>query len=127
MTDTPVTILLAEDNKANQFISKAMLETLGARVLIAENGLEVLDLLEAQLVDLILMDCQMPKMDGLEATRRIRALDDPSRSTLPIVALTADAQRQTRDECKAIGMNDFLTKPFTFDDLKRVIAEWVTR
>lgn len=125
MSPDTVNILLAEDNKANQFISKAMIETLGVRVEIAEDGLQALELVQSGRFALVLMDCQMPRMDGLEATRRIRALPDAALAGIPIVALTADAQRQTRDECKAVGMNDFLTKPFTFEDLKRVVDAWV--
>lgn len=114
-------ILLGEDNKANQRVSKAMLEALGAEVEIAEDGLEVLAMLKEKNFDLILMDCQMPNMDGMEATTNIRQQVDSAYHAIPIIALTADVQQDTRDECIRVGMNDFLSKPFTFDKLLSVM------
>ena len=126
MSEEPFAILLAEDNKANQVISKAMIEAVGATVKIAENGLEVLALLSEERFDLVLMDCQMPDMDGFEATTEIRKLNDRTLAEVPIVALTADAQGETREACLATGMDDFLTKPFTMDQIKELIAKWGT-
>lgn len=124
MSDSKPAILLAEDNKANQVISKAMIEATGASVDIAENGLEVLELLKSGHYDLILMDCQMPEMDGFEAVEKIRQLDDENLATLPVVALTADVQSDTRDACLEKGMNDFLSKPFTIDQIGQLVAKW---
>jgi len=116
-------ILLAEDNKANQIISKAMIESSGFEVTIAENGQEVLDLLSQVTFDLILLDCQMPIMDGYEAIGRIRQLDDPAKAGIPVVALTADTQTETRKACLDSGMDDFLTKPFTIDEIAGLVSK----
>ncbi len=115
-------VLLAEDNKANQRVSKAMLEKIGAEVDIAEDGQQVLTLLAEKPYDLILMDCQMPVMDGFEATAAIRQLSDTPYHAIPIIALTADVQQDTREKCEKVGMNDFLSKPFTFDKLIATIS-----
>ena len=122
-----INILLAEDNKANQFISKAMIESVGSSVVIAENGLEVLDKVKEQVFDLILMDCQMPEMDGFEATEKVRSMDNPALANIPIVALTADVQKETRENCLQKGMNDFVSKPFTLDDITTLIQKWVKK
>lgn len=115
-------VLLAEDNKANQRVSKAMLEKIGADVDIAEDGQQVLTLLAENTYDLILMDCQMPVMDGFEATVVIRQMTDSTFHAIPIIALTADVQQDTREKCEKVGMNDFLSKPFTFNKLIATIS-----
>ncbi len=124
MSSRKPAILLAEDNKANQIISKAMIEATGASVEIAENGVEVLQHLQEKSFYLVLLDCQMPVMDGFEAVEKIRALEDQALATIPVVALTADAQSDTRDACLEKGMNDFLTKPFTIDQIALMISKW---
>src|SRR5690606_14649818 len=107
-------VLLAEDNLINQEVAKAMLQGMGLELIIANNGLEALELLEANQVDLVLMDCQMPVMDGFEASRRMRAREQAmSLPHLPIVALTANAISGDRDHCLTQGMDDYLSKPFT--------------
>lgn len=126
MTETKPAILLAEDNKANQVISKAMIQAAGFSVEIAENGLEVLQLLEVRNFDLILMDCQMPEMDGFEAVEKIRALENKTLASLPVIALTADAQGETREACLAAGMNDFLAKPFSMDQIADMLNKWLS-
>jgi PAS domain S-box-containing protein len=103
-------ILLAEDNIYNQEVASELLEQAGAKVSIAINGKEVLDKVSKGYFDCILMDMQMPEMDGLEATRHIRA--DPSMAGLKIIALTANIQKSDRDTCFEVGMDDFITKPF---------------
>ncbi len=103
-------ILLAEDNPVNQRVALRMLEKLGAKVDLAVNGLEALQMALAADYDLVLMDCQMPVMDGLEATRRLRAAGGV-RSYVPVAALTANSMSGDRERCLAAGMDDFLAKP----------------
>lgn len=104
-------ILIAEDNKTNQTITRKVLQSLGVVCEIAENGHEVLALMRRSEFDLILMDCQMPGMDGFEATEVIRLFTDPVQSSIPIVGFTAGAMTADRDRCLASGMNDYLSKP----------------
>jgi CheY-like chemotaxis protein len=103
-------ILLAEDNAFNQKVAVSMLTMLGCRVEVACNGAEALDMLQRGEYDLVCMDCQMPEMDGYEATRRIRALPGGA-SRIPIVAMTANALNGDRQACLDAGMDDFLCKP----------------
>jgi two-component system, sensor histidine kinase len=119
-------ILLAEDNPINQLFMSRFLENAGHHVVIVENGHEALDALEKEPFDLVLMDIQMPEMDGIEATRAIRSAD-PSRfdPDIPIIALTAYALDEDRERFMAAGMNGFIPKPVDFDELQRVIAEKV--
>lgn len=121
------TVLLAEDNVVNREIAVAMLELLGCTVDIAEDGQEVLDAVNARSYDLILMDCQMPNLDGLNASRLIRERESrrPHRRHLPIVALTANAMEGDREQCLAAGMDGYLAKPFTFDQLHHALAPWL--
>ena len=108
--DRPLNILVAEDNRMNQKVALALLKKAGYEVTIANNGLEALDLNNAKPFDLILMDCQMPEMDGFEATAAIRKLEQGIRHT-PIVAMTANAMRGDREKCLAAGMDEYITKP----------------
>jgi PAS domain S-box-containing protein len=117
-------ILLAEDNRVNQLVALKMLERLGFRADAVANGREAVAALEAAPYDLVLMDCQMPEVDGFEATRRIRALPGPRRD-VPVVALTANAMRGDREECLSAGMNDYVAKPVVFDVLARVVDRWL--
>jgi CheY-like chemotaxis protein len=118
----PLRILLAEDNPVNRRLACYMLEKKGHTVITAQDGLEALAMLETEIVDLVLMDVQMPGMDGVEATRAIRAKETPGGVRLPIVALTAHAMSGDRDYCLDAGMDDYLTKPIQAADLHRVLA-----
>jgi CheY-like chemotaxis protein len=109
-------LLLAEDNAVNQKVALHMLARLGYRADVAANGLEVLSALERQSYDIILMDVQMPEMDGLEAARRIRAAP-PAAGAPWIIALTANAMEGDREACLACGMNDYVAKPMRAADL----------
>lgn len=122
-------ILLAEDNVVNREIAVAMLELLGCTVDIAEDGQEALTAADAQSYDVVLMDCQMPNLDGLEASRLIREQEQhhPHRRRLPIVALTANAMEGDREQCLAAGMDGYLTKPFTVDQLHHALAPWLKK
>lgn len=113
-------VLVAEDNLVNQRVARGMLEKLGHQVTVVQNGLEAIDAASQGDIDLILMDVNMPILDGLEATRRIRAGQDHSRS-LPIVALTANAIEGDQQICIDAGMNSYLPKPFTKNELDRVV------
>ncbi|MBL8174141.1 MAG: response regulator [Bryobacterales bacterium] len=116
-------ILLVEDNPVNQMFAKRVLEKAHFEVTLAANGIEALRLLPDGEFDLVLMDCQMPGMDGLEATRRIRALGGRFH-TLPIIGLTANALEEDRERCLASGMTDYLAKPFYPADLKEKLQTW---
>ena len=112
----PLRILLAEDNVTNQKIALRLLEQLGYRADIAGNGLEVLDALDRQGYDVILMDMQMPEMDGLEATQRVRR-DWPGEKGPHIIAMTANAMEGDRERCLAAGMDDYVSKPVRVQEL----------
>ncbi|MBE9039522.1 response regulator [Oscillatoriales cyanobacterium LEGE 11467] len=118
----PLRILLAEDNRVNQKVGLHLLKRMGYEADIANNGLEVLEALHRKPYDLILMDLQMPKMDGLMATRQIKA----TRWKFPIpriVAMTANAMQDAREACQAAGMNDFISKPIRVEELARILKD----
>ncbi|MBF0201527.1 MAG: response regulator, partial [Desulfamplus sp.] len=119
-------VLVAEDNIINQQVAMGILLKMGLRVNVAANGIEVLKALESISFDLILMDVQMPEMDGLEATRIIRESPSPH-SKVPIVAMTAGAMTQDRERCREAGMDDYVPKPVNPLELGRVLAKWLSR
>ena len=122
----PTRILLVEDNKVNQMVAVGLLKKLGYTCSIANNGAEGLALAETELFDLILMDMQMPVMDGVTATEKIRQLDHPSAST-PIIAVTANALPEDLKACLDAGMNDYLSKPFSKKDLSDIIEQHLAK
>lgn len=117
-------ILLVEDNPVNQLVAKGMLSKFGCEVTVAAHGGEALDLLEHRSFDLVLMDCNMPVMDGYEASRQIRR--SGRWPDLPIVALTANAMPEERERCRAAGMSDYLAKPFRREELASLLDLWVS-
>jgi CheY-like chemotaxis protein len=119
-----VRLLVAEDNPVNLQLARAMLARLGYEADAAGNGQEAVDAVLSVPYDLVLMDCQMPVMDGFEATRVIRELEGAGRHTT-IVAVTANAMEGDRERCIAAGMDDYLPKPFRAGDLHRVLGRWV--
>ncbi|WP_431856951.1 ATP-binding protein [Azospirillum sp.] len=119
----PLSVLAAEDNEVNAVVLTGLLELDGHRVTLAADGLTAVDLAAAHDFDLVLMDLRMPGLDGLEAARRIRALDDPRRAAVPIVAITANSQRAKLDACFAAGMDGFLGKPFRREDLRKALRD----
>jgi signal transduction histidine kinase/ligand-binding sensor domain-containing protein/ActR/RegA family two-component response regulator len=120
----PMTILVAEDNKVNQIVIMNILSKLGYRADLVQNGLEVLDQVQKSDYDVILMDMQMPQMDGLEATRRIKA----GKAAYPfIIAMTANALQQDKEKCFEAGMDDYLSKPVILDDLVVLLRKWAIR
>ncbi|MBE0469839.1 MAG: response regulator [Methyloprofundus sp.] len=114
-------ILVAEDNSINQEIILELLDQLGLEVYLAENGKQAVEMVTEQTFDLVLMDKQMPEMDGYEATRKIREFNQ----SIPIIALTADAMSDEKAKSKAAGLNDYLTKPVDYQQLIKVLAQWL--
>ena len=123
--ERPLTVLLVEDNLVNQKVAAALLAKLGHTVVLADDGRAALSQLAAGNIDLVLMDCQMPEMDGFEATRRLRAGEAGAiAATLPVIAMTANAMSGDREACLAAGMDDYLAKPFKRDDLVALLERW---
>jgi CheY-like chemotaxis protein len=125
-------VLLVEDNAVNQEIGLAMLQSIGCEVDLAADGREAIDATQARAYDLVLMDCQIPEVDGFEATRAIRARESSSGGKAPnrrltIVALTANAMQGDREQCVAAGMDDYLSKPFTARQLRAMLQQWLPR
>ena len=123
-SSTPMRILLAEDNPVNQKLAVRLLEREGHTVSVAANGLEVLRQRQTRDFDLLLMDVQMPEMDGLEATTRIRSLEQLDGKYIPIIAMTAHAMQGDRERCLAAGMDGYIAKPIKREDLMAIIAQF---
>jgi CheY-like chemotaxis protein len=120
------TVLLVEDNAVNAFISAASLETMGVRSVHAIDGAEAINLYRKQRFDAVLMDCEMPVMDGFTATRLIREYESRSHMPrTPIIALTANALSGDREYCLQQGMDDYLSKPIELRQLSLLIAKWL--
>lgn len=117
-------ILIVEDNLSNQAVAKEMLEMLGCHVTLVNNGQEAVSILDSTGFDLVLMDVHMPVMDGIEATIRIRNKTGAI-ANIPIVAVTANAMTDDQKACLAAGMDDFLSKPFTFAQLQAILEKWI--
>lgn len=115
-------ILVVEDNDVNQYVARVMLESLGCTVSIAENGAAALDAARREGFDLVLMDCELPGMDGYEASARLRS---EVHLNNPIIAMTANALPADRERARQAGMNDYLTKPFTKGALSRMLNQWL--
>ncbi len=120
-------VLVVEDNEINQMVALGMLESLGYDVDTADNGRLALEALEDSLYDVILMDCQMPEMDGYEATQRIRKHSNKGVSAIPIIALTANAMSGDAEKCLAAGMDDYLSKPFEPDLFEEKMLHWSSK
>jgi CheY-like chemotaxis protein len=119
-------LLLAEDNLINEKVAVAMLTSAGYKVDVARNGFEAVTAVEENDYDAILMDCQMPELNGYEATAMIRA-NQGAAAHVPIIALTAGALREDRDRCLAAGMDDYISKPVSKDALVAMVDQWVSR
>jgi CheY-like chemotaxis protein len=123
---TRARVLVVEDNNVNQLVALGQLQRLGHECVIATGGRASLDLLRTEPFDLVLMDCQMPDMDGYEATRHIRQLDGAG-ARVPVIAITAHALPGEREKCLAAGMNDYLAKPVSIEQLGAVIRLWASK
>jgi len=123
---TQCRILVVEDSLVNQEIVKEFLEVVDCQIVTAANGQEAINFTESEEYDLILMDCQMPIVDGFEATRRIREREKEKRcGRTPIIALTANAYESDREKCLGVGMDDFLSKPFALADFEKTVTKWL--
>ena len=120
---TSLRVLVAEDNPVNQTLATRILEKLGHKVKVANNGKEAIHLAQDEEFDIVLMDIQMPEMDGLEATRVIRAGEAGTSRHLPIFAMTAHAMKGDRERCLSAGMDGYLSKPIRIEELKRTISK----
>ena len=116
-------VLLVEDNLTNQIVAKALLAKMSIEPLIANNGLEAIEMIEQHKIDLVLMDIQMPELDGYQATSRIR--ENTNFENLPIIAMTANAMKEEIEKCYAIGMNDYMSKPLNYDLFRDVLCKWL--
>jgi CheY-like chemotaxis protein len=117
-------VLLVEDNLVNQFVSTHLLRKFGCEVTQAIDGQDAINLLEESEFDVVFMDVRMPVLDGLEATRQIRRMEESKHSHTPIVALSAGALAEERERCIQAGMDEYVSKPFTDDSLRTVLARW---
>jgi PAS domain S-box-containing protein len=122
--DSPVRVLVVEDHAVNRLLATRLLKKFGCDVQIAENGRIACERTARETYDLVFMDCQMPEMDGFEATRTIRAREFESGRHLPIVALTANAMREDRERCLDAGMDDYIAKPCSAADFERTLGRW---
>jgi PAS domain S-box-containing protein len=119
-------LLLVEDNEVNQHVLEQMLMTLGCKVDVVSDGQEAVDYYKEHQPDLIFMDCQMPVMDGFEATKIIRGIDKDRGTNVRIAALTANAMQSDKEKCLAVGMDDFITKPVAIEVLEGVLVQWLS-
>lgn len=116
-------VLIAEDSSVIQNIAKKVLEFQNFEISAAKNGKEVLKKLEDNSFDVILMDINMPQMDGMECARQIRALEDAQKAAIPIIAITGNAQNYSMEDFKAAGINEYLPKPINFDSLIEMVRK----
>jgi CheY-like chemotaxis protein len=117
-------VLVADDNAVNQRVAVRMLERFGLRADVAGNGLEALQMLRTLPYDAVFMDCQMPEMDGYDATHEIRRSEKPGQR-IPIIAMTAEARAGARERCLSAGMDDYISKPVRSEDLLRAVEKWL--
>ena len=125
-TSINANILVAEDNPVNQKLITEVLKIFGCQITLVENGRDAVSMYQQNQYDMVLMDCQMPEMDGFQATKLIRSMEQETDADerAVIVALTANARKEDRDKCLACGMNDYLSKPFTMTQLRNIIFKW---
>ncbi len=120
----PKKVLVAEDSSVIQNLTKKILQFQNFEISSAKNGQEVLGMLEQDNYDVILMDINMPLMDGMECAKQIRALGDPAKSEVPILAITGNARNYSMEDFKEVGINEFLPKPLNFDNLVEMVKKY---
>ena len=125
-SESPLKVLVVEDHPVNQTIIRAMLARMGCAIDMADNGVQALSAFEKNTYDLVLMDCQMPEMDGFDTTRAIREREtlNPTMGRVPVIALTALAMLGDAERCLAAGMDDYLTKPIQLEQLSAKMQRW---
>jgi CheY-like chemotaxis protein len=123
MADTRV--LVVEDDKSNQIVFSTLLKNMGLDFDLAETGRQAVDAVRQRTYSIILMDIRMPELDGLEATKTIRSLGSVNGKQIPIVAVTAQAMEGDKERCIWAGMSDYLSKPFTREELEKTILRWL--
>lgn len=116
--------MVAEDSSVIQNLTKKILQIQNFEIIGVKNGQQVLDKLDGEDFDIILMDINMPIMDGMECAKKIRAMSDKSKSKIPIIAITGNARNYTIDEFKEAGINDYLPKPLNFDNLVDMVKKY---
>jgi CheY-like chemotaxis protein len=120
-----VRVLVVEDMDVNQLLMSKIWGRLGCATEMAKSGTEAAAKMRDQIYDIVFMDCQMPEMDGFEATRIVRQTEMENGAHTPIVALTADAMTGDREKCLRAGMDDYLNKPFRFEQISEMLRKWV--
>lgn len=124
--EAPKKVLIAEDSSVIQNLTKKILSIQNYEISSVKNGQQVLDILQSEPFDIILMDINMPVMDGIECTEKIRSLDDPEISKIPIIAITGNARNLSLEEYREIGINELLQKPLNFDQLVNLVKKLTT-
>ena len=121
-------ILIAEDSSVLQNLMKKILgQASGFEITAVKNGVEVMKCVNEKQYDVLLLDINMPKLNGLECAKQIRALDDASKKDLPIIAISGNAMNMSEEEFKAVGINEFVPKPINFDSLIATVTKWLNR
>ena len=120
-------ILIAEDSSVIQNITRKVLQFQNYEIETAKDGLQVLEAMAMEDFDAILMDINMPKMDGMECAKKIRAMSDPKKSKIPIIAITGNARNYTASDFSAVGINDYMQKPVNFDDLVEKLSFYLDK
>lgn len=116
-------VLIAEDSSVIQNLTKRILQVQNYEIFSAKNGLKVLEMLEKDDFDIILMDINMPQMDGMECAQKIRALEDTKKAQIPIVAITGNAKNYSMEDFNDVGISDYLQKPLNFDHLVEMVKK----
>jgi two-component system, cell cycle response regulator DivK len=119
-------VLVAEDSSVIQNLTKKILQFQNFDIVSVKNGKQVLDLLDKEDFDIILLDINMPLMDGMECAKQVRALEDSKKANVPIIAITGNAKNYTLEEFKSVGINEYLQKPLNFDALVTLVKKYTS-